>query len=332
MEQITNLLRENDNFVIASHIGPDGDAIGSSFGLAMALHKLGKNVKVMLESYPTKYNIVPGKEFLFTYNEPLENNVFIALDCADTERLGFTQPFFRKAKTTICIDHHATNPGFAAFNWIDPAAAATSEMVLAVIESLVDLDQNIATAIYTGIVTDTGGFKYSNTSRFTMEAATRLMETGIPFTEIYNEVMHKHSFEASKALALALEASQQVFDGKLVYTCLTRQMLTQAGADSAEMDNVVEYLMSTKDAEAALFLYERHQSKKAAETPEVPVPPKNEAGKIKVSMRSKSLDIGKIAAKLGGGGHKMAAGCTLVGAMEDVLKQVINVFEEAINT
>ncbi|MCL2361918.1 MAG: DHHA1 domain-containing protein, partial [Defluviitaleaceae bacterium] len=255
---------------------------------------------------------------------------FITLDCADVERLSFARPFFRKAKTTICIDHHATNPGFAMYNLIDPDASSTSEMVLRVIEALVDVDSEIATAIYTGIVTDTGGFKYSSTGRSTMEAAVRLMETGIPFTDIYNEVMHKHSFEASKALGLALGASKLVLDGKLVYTCLTREMLVAAGADSAEMDNVVEYLMSTKGAEVALFLYERHQTVKPTDAPEDPPPssePKEGTKKIKVSMRSRSLDIGQIAASLGGGGHRMAAGCAMVGTMESVLEQVLKIVE-----
>jgi len=216
------------------------------------------------------------------------------------------------------------------YNLIDPDASSTSEMVLRVIEALVDVDSEIATAIYTGIVTDTGGFKYSSTGRSTMEAAVRLMETGIPFTDIYNEVMHKHSFEASKALGLALGASKLVLDGKLVYTCLTREMLVAAGADSAEMDNVVEYLMSTKGAEVALFLYERHQTVKPTDAPEDPPPssePKEGTKKIKVSMRSRSLDIGQIAASLGGGGHRMAAGCAMVGTMESVLEQVLKIVE-----
>jgi len=333
VDQIINLLREKDNFVIASHIGPDGDAIGSSFGLAMALNKLGKNVTVALETYPTKYNIVPGREFLYDFNKPLANNVFIALDCADTERLGFARPFFHKAKSTICIDHHATNPGFAIHNFIDPDASSTAEMVLLVIEALVDLDIDIATAIYTGIVSDTGGFKYASTSTSTMQAAIRLMETGIPFTDIYNEVMHKHSFEASKALGLALEASQLIFNGDVVYTCLTREMLAAAGADSAEMDNVVEYLMSTRGAKVALFLYERHQTiKSASPLIESTQEPPNGLKKIKVSMRSKEIDVSNIALSLGGGGHKMAAGCTLVGTMESVLKQVLDIVKKELQS
>ena len=331
MEQIVNLLREQDNFVIASHIGPDGDAIGSSFGLAMALNKLGKKVTVMLEPYPDKYNIVPGREHLYTGIKPVEMDVFIALDCADKERLGFARPFFRKAKTRICIDHHATNEGFAHYNYIDPDAASTSEMVLTVIDALVELDADIAVAIYTGIVTDTGGFKYMSTSRSTMEAAARLMEMGIPFTDIYNEVMHKHSFEASKALGLALGASKLALGGRVVYTCVPREMLQEAEADSAEMDNVVEYLMSTKGAEAALFLYERHKNIKDAAEDETEnsddSEPKDGLKKIKVSMRSRGLDVGKIAASLGGGGHRVAAGCTMVGTIEGVLEQVLGIIE-----
>ena len=369
--QIVKLLQEQDRFVIASHIGPDGDAIGSSFGLAMALGKLGKKATVLLEPYPEKYNIVPGREYLYCNTVPLEMDVFIALDCADTERLGFARPFFNKARTTICIDHHATNEGFADYNLIDPDASSTAEMVLGVIESLFEkfllpeqpslpaipgltrhplsfgedggipgqarddgepshnfIDAHIATAIYTGIVTDTGGFKYASTNRSTMEAAVRLMETGIPFTDIYTEVMHRHSFEASKALGLALGASKLALGGRIVYTCVPKEMLQAAGADSAEMDNVVEYLMSTKGAEAALFLYERHQHVKNADSGADEEPSERDGQKkIKVSMRSRGLHVGNIAASLGGGGHRMAAGCTIVGTMEGVLERVLGILE-----
>ncbi|MCL2572280.1 MAG: bifunctional oligoribonuclease/PAP phosphatase NrnA [Defluviitaleaceae bacterium] len=335
MEQIIKLLREKENFVIASHIGPDGDAIGSCYGLAFALKKIGKKATVVLENYAPKYNLIPGREFLYRGTEALASDVFIALDCADAERMGFAKPFFDKASVTVCIDHHATNEGFADYNLIDPEASSTAEMVFGLIDAITELDKDIAIGIYAGIVTDTGGFRYSATSKSTMEIAARLMDTGIDFSEIYRELLHKHSFAATKALGLTLGSSGIAMDGRIVYACVTREMLASVGANSSEMDNVVEYLMSTKGAEVALFLYERYRHVERDDAKDAEISKDTNASKdseddlmkIKVSMRSRGIHVGDIAASLGGGGHRMAAGCTMVGTMDDVLKQVLDIIE-----
>jgi len=326
VDKIVRLLQEQDKFVIAGHVAPDGDTIGSCFALARALTKMGKKAVVMLEGYAEKYNIIPGREYLYDWKSPLEMDVFVAVDCADLERLGSFRGFFEKAKTTICIDHHETNKGFAEFNYIEPDASSTAEMVFDVIEALPEtfLDQEIATCIYAGIIGDTGGFRYSSTSQRTMEIAAKLMSTGINFPDIYSEILHKHSFAASKAFGIALANCEAAMDGRVVYTHLTREMLASVGADSSDMDNVVEYLMSTRGAEAALFFYERHQSESGANanpTPEATSP--SEQKKIKVSMRSKGLHIGHVAAHFGGGGHRMAAGCTIMGNIQDVMQDVL---------
>ena len=200
---------------------------------------------------------------------------------------------------------------------------------------ITEIDIQIAAAIYAGIIVDTGGFKYASTSRSTMEIAARLMDTGIPFTDIYSEVMHSHSFAAVKAFGLALGASKQAIDGRIIYACMTREMIASVGAESSDMDSVVEYLMNTRGAEVALFLYERHQNNKAAGECEADAnkdagesPHDDTQRKIKVSMRSRGRhDVGRIAVSLGGGGHRGAAGCTLVGTMDGVLQRVLGVFE-----
>jgi len=500
---------------------------------------MGKKAVVMLESYAEKYNIIPGREYLYDWKSPLEMNVFVALDCADVERLGSFRSYFDKAKTTICIDHHETNDGFAELNYIEADASSTAEMVFDVIEALsqklpvshttdqnsdtaivgadlvsaracantstkqkpdactcymlsgqtqglplqctccdlhvvgrpgrplktwttqqctrcdlhvvgagssrpslpkqhnmsepsakdiscgredpaptvcraddfdppvihdgtlldqeiatymhsgqtqglpqqcthcdlhtvgagssrpslpkqhnisepsaIDissgredpaptvcraddfelelpvvhdgtfLDQEIATCIYAGIIGDTGGFRYSSTSQRTMKIAAKLMSTGINFPHIYSEILHKHSFAASKAFGIALANCESAMDGRIVYTHLTREMLASVGADSSDMDNVVEYLMSTRGAEAALFFYERHQSG-ANTTPPPEATTPSEQKKIKVSMRSKGLHIGHVATHFGGGGHRMAAGCTIMGNIQDVMQDVL---------
>ena len=334
MDQIIKLLREHDQFVIAGHIGPDEDTIGSCFALAMALGKMGKKVAVVLESFAAKHQIIPGWEYLYRGTEPLPTGVFVALDCADVERLGPARAFFEKATITVCIDHHETNEGFADYNFIDKNASSTAEMIFWVIDALTEIDTRIATAIYAGIVTDTGGFRHVSTGSSTMAVAARLMETGIPFTDIYSEVLHRHSFAAAKAFGLALGVCDTAMDGRIVYAYVTKEMLSSVGADSSELDSVVDYLMSTRGAEVALFLYERYQHGKNADIPETPSEPSSseKQKKIKVSMRSRGLHVGRIAASLGGGGHKLAAGCSLPGAMDAVLKQVLEAVEREFST
>jgi len=403
VEQIIELLKTRDRFVIAGHIGPDGDTIGSCLGLAMALDKLGKNAVVVLEATAAKYRVIPGREYL--NHGPLEAlsfDVFIAMDCADVDRLGAAKALFDRAATTICIDHHKTNTGFADYNLIDGKASSTAEMVYGIIEQLTEVDQRIATAIYCGIVGDTGGFRYVSTSTSTMAVTAKLMATGIPFTELYSEMLLRRSFEAAKAFGLALGAARQAMGGRIVYTYMTAEMLASVGAVSSDLDTLVEYLMNTRGADVALFLYERQGVAKEElatkmtrdidvarpetvdETPTGPgmndtlpdaVPvirvngtlpdamcatgidgtspdamcatgidstspdamcatgtdgtsPDTGRGKVKASMRSRGLDVGRIAASLGGGGHRLAAGCTLVGSMEDIMPQVLTLLEQ----
>ena len=317
VNQIISLLRERDMFVIAGHIGPDGDTIGSCLGLAMALGKLGKKAIVLLEPFAAKYRIIPGKKHLHHGAvDALPVDVFIALDCADVERLGFARPLFDRAATTICIDHHETNVGFAGYNFIDPAASSTAEMVFELIDAITEVDKDIATAIYAGIVGDTGGFRFISTGKPTMDIAARLMETGIPFTDIYTEMLHRHSFEAAKAFGLALGACATAMGGRIVYTYMTREMFIQVGAESSDMDSVAEYLINTRGADVALFLYEKHPKAEDATDKT-----------IKVSMRSREFHVGKVAASLGGGGHRLAAGCTITGTMDDVLLRVLEELE-----
>ncbi|MDR0271761.1 MAG: tRNA pseudouridine(55) synthase TruB [Clostridiales bacterium] len=306
MERIIELIRERENFILAGHIGPDGDAIGSCFALALALDKIGKNVQVLLEAYAPRYYIIPGREFLLSgETADIQPDIFIALDCADLDRLGSARPLFERAKTTVCIDHHDTNKGFADYNFIEPTASSTSEMTFRVIEQLTSPTQEIATAVYAGIVNDTGGFRFSATAKSTMEIAARLMGMGINFTEIYSQLMHQHRFVAAKAMGLALENSTRTDDKRIVYTYMTREMLKSVEADTSDLDGVVEYLMGTRNAYVAALMYEKRH------------------GQVKVSLRSKGANVGNAARLLGGGGHILAAGATVQGTISEVIERTL---------
>ena len=294
MKNVRKALINNDRFLLAGHINPDGDTLGSCFALGLALKQMGKDVAVLLEPYSSSLEIVPGKELLSdsTY-EFSTDTVCIALDCASIERLGNSKTYFEKADITICIDHHASNEGWAKYNLIEPNASSTAEIVYRTIEPITEIGIDIATAIYAGMVTDTGGFRYNATAKSTMEIAAKLMETGISFTEVYNELMHMHKFLEGKALGIALSNSNLTQDGKIVYSYVEANTLKEIGAKSQNLEGSVEYLMGTRDALIAVLVYER-----------------STVEEVKVSLRSKGPNVGNIATKLGGGGHKLAAGAT----------------------
>jgi len=314
IDEICRLIHERQNFVITGHSNPDGDSIGSCFAMALALTKLGKTAKVVLENYAKKYEIIPGREHLNSGKlENLDVDVLICMDCADIERLGDFKVLFARAKTTVCIDHHETNIGFADYNFILPEASSTAEMVFVLIEKLTFIDFEIASAIYAGIVSDTGGFRYHASAKSTLEIAGRLMEIGIDFTEIYSELLHKHSFAGMKILSRALDVAQQTPDGRIIYTYVTRKMMKETGAKSIDLDGIVEYLMTTRGADVAVFMYERN--------------PTQTVNEVKASFRSRGVHVGRVAHCLGGGGHRLAAGCTLQGDIGELLPMVVAMIE-----
>jgi len=302
MDDVRNLIKTRDSFVLVGHIGPDGDAVGSCFGLAYALENMGKKVSVVLGAYPQKYKIIPGEKFLCKGNfKKLEVDVLIALDCADATRLGPTKPLFDRANTTVCIDHHITNQGFADFNIIEPDASSTSEIIFRLIEDMTEITEEIAIALYSGMLTDTGGFKYDSTDKATMETAAKLMDMGIQFTEIYSELLHRHSFAAAKAKGIIMQNAKQLLDGRITYSHISGEELTSVGATSFDLDGTVEYLLNTTGTDVAMFVYERAQSEMANQ---------EHASPVKISFRSKGVDVGYVAEKMGGGGHLLASGAT----------------------
>jgi len=317
MDKIVQLIHANKNFVLAGHVSPDGDAIGSCFGLAFALEKLGKNVSVMLETYPEKYNLLPGRKFL-AKEAPTDIDVFIALDSADVSRLGPGQFLLQKPspiKHSVCIDHHKTNPGFADVNCIEPQASSTSEVVFRLIDMLLkpqDICEDIATNIYAGILCDTGGFKYSATAPSTLQIAARLVEK-IPFTNIYNELLHTHTFAAGKAMGIVLQNATSSHDGRIISAIITREELASVNANTADLDGVVEYLLNTNGAQMSALVYQKIDG------------PENQ---VKVSLRSHGPDVGNVASQLGGGGHQMAAGATTTGTPRDVLAQALEIMAQ----
>lgn len=311
-ENIEPLIKEienSNNIVIAGHISPDGDAICSSLALAMAIEKMGKTPIVLLEDFSSTYNYIEGKSLIYkeNYNDIENIDLFISADCAHIERLGDYKVVFEKAKKTVNIDHHISNNNFASLNIVNPKSSSTSEIMFEIINHIGAIDFNIATALYTGIVFDTGGFKYSCTSKRTHQIAGELIEQGIDTSKIHSVILTIHSLENSRLLAKAI--NNIYIEDDIIVSTLSMEEIKSLEATSNSTGAIISYLLDTKFVNIAIFLYEK------------------EDGSIKVSFRSKSIDVNKIANYFGGGGHILASGATLKNisleqAKEDVLAQI----------
>lgn len=293
---------------ISGHVRPDGDCVGSCLGLYNYIHKNFPDIKadVYLEEPSSKFSYLEGfSDIRHEAAEPVEYDVFFALDCGDRERLGFSAVYFETAKKTVCIDHHISNTGdFADSNLVEADAAAACETLYYLMQEG-ELDFAAATALYTGLIHDTGVFKHSNTTERTLMAAAGLVGKGVEFTKIINESFYEKSYVQNQILGRALLESVIFFDGKCIFSALKQKDMQFYGVTPKDLDGIVDQLIVTEGVLCAIFLYE------------------TEAQKYKVSMRSKDgVDVSRVAAHFNGGGHIKAAGCTMMGSVHDVLNNL----------
>lgn len=228
----------------------------------------------------------------------------VCLDCSDRERLGEFAGFLDTAKNSICIDHHVTNQGYARENIIEGKASSTCEVLYGQLSEEL-LDQDIAACLYTGLIHDTGVFRYSCTSEKTMEIAGKLMSTGFDFTWIIDNGFFKKTYLQSQILGRALMESIRFLDGRCIFTVVKKQDMIFYGVEPRDLEGIVDQLRTIDGVECAIFLYETDNHM------------------YKVSMRSNDVvDVSRIASYFGGGGHVRAAGCTMSGSVHDVVNNL----------
>ncbi|MBE5843083.1 MAG: bifunctional oligoribonuclease/PAP phosphatase NrnA [Butyrivibrio sp.] len=292
---------------IGGHIRPDGDCVGSTMGLYLYLNKNFPELKVdiFLEKIPESYRFIEKSEEVNSdFTSDVESyDVFFALDCGK-ERLGSAEKFFDAAKKTVNIDHHVSNAGTGDENYIVPTASSACELVYNCLDKE-KMDVNIAQAIYMGIVTDTGVFKYSNTSPDTMKVAAELIGFGFDFGSLIDHVFYEKSYVQNQIMGRALLESMVFMDGECIVSVVSRQTMDFYMAESSDLDGIVSQLLLTTGTECAIFMYEL------------------ESMQYKVSLRSKGkVNVAKIAELFGGGGHARAAGCTMNGTQHDIINSL----------
>lgn len=294
--------------LISVHKNPDGDALGSQLALMLALEKLGKTVVAHnLDPVPEIYRFLPSWERIRT-GVRIEGrfDAAVVLD-ADPPRTGLFNNGC-PADVTINIDHHVTNSLSWALTWLDPEAAATGEMVYALIRELnVPIDPDIALCLYTSIFTDTGSFRYSNTSARSMRIAAAMIEAGADPWLVTENVYESFAYRRLKLLGSVLEDMELSPDGKVAWVAITGELFEKYSATAEDTDNFINFVRSTKGVEVAVLLRQTGERQ------------------FKVSLRSKGrVDLSELARSLGGGGHRNAAGALLDGTLEDVKGRVIS--------
>lgn len=308
MLKLDEILRGVKRAGIAGHIRPDGDCTGSCLALYQYLCMYYPEVStdVYLEEIPNLFHMLTGAdEIRHELPEDTGYDVFFALDCGDTKRLGFAGTLFEQAKKTVCIDHHVSNLAFADVNQIVPDASSTSELIYDLLEKE-KITKEIAEALYLGIVHDTGVFQYSCTKPSTMEAAAELLRKGIDGPKIIEKTFFEKTYAQNQVLGKALLESIRLMDGKIIFSYITKKSMNFFGVKAKDLEGIVSQLRVTSGVEVAIFLYEL------------------ECGEFKVSLRSReSVDVSKVAQYFGGGGHVRAAGLTFRGTVHDAVNNIV---------
>lgn len=308
MEKI-NLLEECRNagrIVISGHIRPDGDCIGSCMAMYLYLKKAlaDAEVTVCIEKPADIFNCIKDIEDIDSSFSAAVPDVFIALDC-ERSRLGESARLFDDAGKRINIDHHVSNEhGCGDVNYVVPGISSTAELIYELMDKSY-MDEEIAKAIYIGMIHDTGIFKYSNTSPRTLRIAAELLEYGFDFPTIIDETFYEKTYVQNQLLGRALLESIVFMDGKCIVSAINQKTLAFYNAEPSDLDGIINQLRIIKGVECAIFMYETGNQE------------------YKVSLRScKYVDVSKVAAFFGGGGHVRAAGCSMNGNFYDVINNI----------
>lgn len=301
LSEIAEYLKGRQQLTLLCHVRPDGDTLGSAFGLAALLEELGKEVQVLCaDPVSPRYRFLSGgKEWLLGERK----GALVCIDIASPDMAGSLKEMALCAD--VVIDHHPTNPFYGKLNYVDPSAGAAGEIMVALAEELGVMRSEAAAAFYTAIATDTGCFKYGNTTRNTHLAAAKLMEEDFDHVALNKWLFQTKSRAEFEINRLAMETLRYYEGGKIVTMLISWEMQQQTGAGADEMESISALPIQLEGVVVAATFKEQQE------------------GGYKVSLRTNGqLHGGEICAHFGGGGHAMAAGCTMEGPFEKAEEQM----------
>ena len=314
IEKVIYEIKKRESFMLTTHVNPEGDAIGSTLAMAIALSSAGKKVRVLtVDPVPKFLRFLPSSEIV----EPVEKiedrfDAVMTIDCGELDRVKLFTKDSVPGDILINIDHHVTNKGFGDVNLIKDVVAS-AELVYEIIKRLgIFISSNIATCLYTAIMTETGSFRYSNTNLRAFEMAEELIKAGADPWQIAENVYSRNTPGRLKLLAEILSGLELNEDKTIAWITIVEDMYKRTNTTKEDVEDFINYPRSIEGVEVAVLFRETNHD-------------------WKVSFRSNGrIDVARIAVEFGGGGHKMASGCTLTGTLQDVQAKVISRLEEAI--
>ena len=313
IKQLDTSIKNSKNILLISHINPDGDTLGSMCGM---YHLIKDNYKkktdmIIVSKLPSVYEFLPEidkAKFIEDVDLSREYDLVINIDVASIDRCEKAKILFEKGKTTFNIDHHETNTSYADINIIQPKASATGEIVFEIAKNLGwNISKECAICLYTAILTDTGGFRFSNTTQKTMLYAGELLSFGVEPSEIFQKCYESQSKDMVLFQSYCVNKAQFLDNDKIAYTVVYKKDLEKFNYNGDDFtDGLTEKLRAIKSTQIAFVVKELNSNTS------------------KVSMRSRQKDIAKICSFFGGGGHKLAAGAVIKADVESSVKMILN--------
>lgn len=308
LDNILEEIKKAETIVIMAHETPDGDAIGSCLAMKVALKQLGKNADVIIREVPKIFDFLPGREEIKADSDVERYDLAISLDCADFKRLVGNE-YFEKAKQTIVIDHHSSNKMYGDINFINPVAPACCQILIGMFQYFnINIDKELGTCILTGIITDTGGFRYSGVTPETFEFTAELLEKGVNVSDIYKRVLDTKTKANFELMRRTIDRMEFLEDGKVTFTYITNKDLEEVNAGIGDHEGIVEIGRDVEGVEVSVFIRQKDDDENT----------------YKISMRSNDyVNVSDICMMFGGGGHEKAAGAIVQGDVEQVKQKVM---------
>jgi phosphoesterase RecJ-like protein len=321
MNSIIQQFNNSNKIIVITHTHPDGDAIGSLIAMGMSLEALNKKITLYCESLiPAVYRFLPEVHRVVNKIGNLNYDMAVILDCGDLSRVGQTVSYLDQIPVIVNIDHHVTNTRFGHLQLIDTSACATAEIVYRLIKQMgLPFSKSVATSIYTGILADTGSFRFSNTNKAAFAICQEMVEIGVDPHNIAQHVYGTYSLSRIKLLNLALDSIELSENGKLSIMTLTQKMFDETNTKPEDVDGLINYAQRIEDVEVAALIQEHHNGNENSRT----------TNRFHVSLRSDgTFDVAAIAAMFGGGGHSSAAGFSIEETLSSVKSRIFSLADK----
>ena len=307
IDNIKEEIQKAEDIVILTHENPDGDAVGSALAMYLTLKKLNKEVDVIIPEYSNVFSFLPGADQIKKEGKEQSYDLAISVDATGIGRLNGFAKYFEDAKVKIQIDHHQVNEMFGDYNFVNPASPACAQNLIFIIEQLgVEIDKEIGTCLLTGIITDTGGFKYEGVSAETFEFTSWLLAKGVNVSDVYKKVLQMKTRANYELRKLIMDRMEFLCDNKITFTYITLEDKKKVNAMPGDDEGLVEIGRDIEGVEVSILLREKENGYKA-------------------SLRSNNyMNVSDICVTFNGGGHIRAAGCDIQGTLEQAKERILD--------